>query len=240
MINKFKNFLSGTKEKPDSVKYQAAWAFFEKRHEAYEESTAALAKLLKPGAVVIDVGANVGYFSTMLSAKVARLELHLFEPLPNLGTHCQKTISDRALNAKFYPFALSDKNGEFNLYIAADGNIGWNTLEKEKASTDMREVKVTTKRFDELGLERVDLIKIDVEGAEWRVLSGMMPWLERQLTKPIIQVEIGWGITHPHWNNEMEQFEKLLAMGYRVQDFTGNPVNLTGLSSTTDVVFIIN
>ena len=113
-------------------------------------------------------------------------------------------------------------------------NLGWNTLEDERKTEGMTSIDVPVmtldKFFEGKYLPNIDFIKIDVEGSEWRVLSGMHKTLERLNPKPILVIEVTWGESHPHWQEEVDQFEWLISNGYQRTNYH--------VTQTQDVLFI--
>jgi FkbM family methyltransferase len=138
-----------------------------------------------PGDAFIDVGAHIGYYSLLASklvgetGKVVAIEAlpQLFSMLEdNLKTNCARNI--RAVNV-----AAWDVEGLVSMFTRQEAPAGQTTLMEAWASQwqlDMRcavpaaPLSVLLKP-DEIKAAR--LIKIDVEGAEWRVISGMASWL---------------------------------------------------------------
>lgn len=103
----------------------------------------------------------------------------------------------------------------------------------------MRPVDIEVKRFDSLGITDIGLIKIDVEGAEYRVLTGMMEALKSLKHLPIIVVEVGWGKdSHPHWNRELAVFNDLFDLGYQAVDIDEEKIDIENITSTQDVIFL--
>ncbi|HET7464276.1 MAG TPA: FkbM family methyltransferase [Longimicrobium sp.] len=155
---------------------------------AYEAETVALfAAALRPGATVVDVGANHGYF-TVLAALLAgpggRVEA--FEPNPAVAGALRRVLERNGVEGRVsvHPDALADREGSADFFVSvspvndglssllADGDA----LERGVIRADAT-VRVPTTTFDAFaaraGLGRVDLLKIDVEGAEALVLRGM-------------------------------------------------------------------
>jgi FkbM family methyltransferase len=139
--------------------------------------TQCLARITKPGDVCIDIGANFGYFSVLMSALSGESGRTIaIEPNPGL---C------KLLNATAYihPFevqqiAVSNKDGKAVLTIPeesfGDASI---IARKDRIIRRRTKIKVATKKLDslarELNLPKVDVIKIDVEGVEPLVFQGM-------------------------------------------------------------------
>ena len=84
--------------------------------------------------------------------------------------------------------------------------------------------------------ERPDFIKIDVEGAEYRVLRGMLGSLARWHPKPVILCEVGWGRRHPQFAEEVAAFDDLAALGYTLRTLDGAAIRIGDLAETTDIL----
>ena len=136
----------------------------------------AVQALLKPGDTFIDVGGNKGDFA-LLAAKITGESGHVFciEPEP---TNCKWIRESIQLNSyeNIYLFnlALSDRDSEALLYLGTKS--GFHTLLSGQPERNQGCLKVTTRTLDALLRERktpsVQMIKIDVEGAELQVLRG--------------------------------------------------------------------
>jgi FkbM family methyltransferase len=148
----------------------------------YEPSvTNVIRKNLRVGDLFVDVGANIGYF-TLLAASVvgSQGQVLAFEPF---STNVKFLYLSKCLNdfdqITIYPFALADREN-----LCFYGNVGSNG-QISAASHDPRRVFESTLvysvRLDSLLEEilRLDMIKVDVEGAENLVLSGAQRTLAR-------------------------------------------------------------
>jgi len=136
-------------------------------------------KYLKPGSVFIDVGANIGYFSTIAAGIVGREgQVHSFEPVP---MYYRYALRSAELNPEYMiivnNFALGETNG-FASIANHQRNIGGSSMVPGFIpSEDVQEIfSVEVRRLDEyiknLGLLNISLIKIDTEGFELPVLLG--------------------------------------------------------------------
>ena len=141
----------------------------------YERSSALLAATaLRPGDIAIDIGAHVGFFSTIYRlATGPEGMVFAFEPLPETFRRLQNNLAfNEFANVSAIPLALSDHCGEEIFHINPD-NEGESSLIGTKNSTACR-VKVSTLDtcFAEGFRQRPRLMKLDVEGVELRVLQG--------------------------------------------------------------------
>jgi FkbM family methyltransferase len=222
-----------------TVGYADALAWFELRKPTYLRLVRAIAPFVDRDGTILDVGANMGYFTKTLGEELGfRGNAHLFEPVPNLAQLCRETVLTLPFKTEVHEFGLSDEDGSFDIFVAADGNLGWNTMIAEK-SHGMAAVKIAVRSFDNAGIAEVPtFVKIDVEGAESKVLRGMLGALERWPSRPTILCEIGWGQDHPQWQQELDVFRALQGIGYTALDLSHNPVEIESLVKTTDLIFV--
>ena len=138
-----------------------------------EETTTLLTEILKEGMTVLDIGANIGYYSLLASRLVGdKGKVFAFEPFPQSFLLLQKNIEANGFkNIIPVAKAVSNQCGRQKLFLASDP--GQHTL-GGKGNSRFIEVDVTT--VDEFVREQnisVDLVKMDVEGLEKEVLLGM-------------------------------------------------------------------
>jgi FkbM family methyltransferase len=145
--------------------------------EEYE--TKLFHQIIKPGNVVVDCGANIGYF-TLIAAKLAgdKGKVYSFEPEPGNFELLKKNIKVNSFsNVTPVQKALSDKKGELtlflnNLNLGAHSIIDSDDPKRKGGSVDVK--TITLDGFFEYDIKssRVDFIKMDAEGAEGLVISG--------------------------------------------------------------------
>lgn len=164
------------------------------RRGYYEPETVALIqKLLPPGAVFLDVGAHVGQYTLVASQQVgAAGQVHSFEPDPETFRWLAGNVRlNRLRNVRVNQAALSDESGKKRFYFATPRDIGSNSLSRPLNDSG-RSCDVVCTTMDEYvaanGIERVDLIKVDIEGAEYAMLVGAQHLLSRP-NKPVIIAE---------------------------------------------------
>ncbi len=124
--------------------------------------------------VFIDVGANIGKFSIILGKKMGRLgKIIAVEPHPSNFAILKKNILlNKLKNVIPQNIALSDSNGKLKLYIDKEGTGGHSLGVKRGESAITVEADTMDNMIRKLKIKKVDLIKIDVEGAEALVLKG--------------------------------------------------------------------
>ena len=152
----------------------------------HEEATTTLFKqIVKAGDVVLDLGANIGYF-TLLAAKLVgeKGKVYAFEPEPNNFGYLRKNVEmNNYKNVSAYQKAVSDTNGKARLFICPYDS-GHHTINQpngiKKYRPDHRgeieEIEIDVIALDDFlrdKTQRVDVIKIDIEGAEVLAFDGM-------------------------------------------------------------------
>jgi FkbM family methyltransferase len=151
---------------------------------------------LSPNDVFIDVGAHVGYFTLLAGRRVGPTGTVLsIEPNPFAWEQLERNVERSHLqNVLVEHTACGESRAVVQLYLHAESNSSMASLYSGKASgAGTVEVPCTT--LDHLcrerGLQRVKLVKIDVEGAELFVLRGMKGIMREM--RPAIVIEL-----HPH------------------------------------------
>ncbi len=180
-----------------------------------QEKTKAVQALLKPGGTFVDVGANKGDFA-LLAAKSAGETGRVIcvEPEPSNATWIRRNIELNGYrNITVCDLALSDHDGEALLHLGTKS--GFHTLLSGALQRDVGSLVVKTRKLDslleELGATKVDVLKIDVEGAELQVLKGAVETL-RANPKIVLLIDI-----HPPLGvNPSEVFAFLNSLGLSV------------------------
>jgi FkbM family methyltransferase len=160
---------------PMSWTYLRLYLFGKRITERRELAT--MRSLITPGMVIADIGANAGFYALEMAECVGRSGRVLaFEPDPfNFSLLDRRARSAPLGNVDAQQLALGDEAGQAVLYCSAynraDNRIGWSHNEKHVES-----YTVQVRTLDEFaaasGLAKIDALKIDVQGAEARVLRG--------------------------------------------------------------------
>lgn len=154
-----------------------------------------LQKIIKPGFVCIDIGANLGYYSVLLSKLTGENGKVLsVEPIPMFGELWKKNVKASKLdNLQLFQCALGAFNGNVKMGIPERNGIIHHGMTKivTTAQENYRhffdvEMKVPDELFS--NLERLDFIKCDVEGYESEVFPNMINTITK--FKPLIQTEL--------------------------------------------------
>ena len=162
-------------------------------------------KILKNEAVILDIGANIGNHTLYWAKERNAKKIYSFEPYPYSYRILQKNVEINDLEniVTTCPFGISDKEAKGSVVTFCPTNIGGLKFENDvNGDFDF-------KPLDSLNIkEKIDLIKIDVEGAELEVLNGGIETIKRN--RPIIIIETF---------DKKETIEKLLySIGYEFYD----------------------
>ena len=142
--------------------------------------TEIFAKLVTEGMTVVDVGAHAGYYTLIAARAVGdKGRVFSFEPEPSNYQLMLKNIQlNNHLNVTPVQKAVSDKTGHIKLFLAEDAS-GHSTVSEKP---DQRSIQVDSTSLDDFFTDRIqqiNVIKIDVEGAENAVLQGMSSIIDK-------------------------------------------------------------
>ena len=143
-----------------------------------------IGRLLRPGNVAVDIGANLGYFSAVMSRHVgAQGKVFAFEPVPKTLQQLYLTkLANRSENLTIYPVAVGETDSTVDLCF--EPSVSGNASAFRRFHAGHTETaRVTMRSLDSLSasglLPDAQLIKIDVEGNELNVLAGASAYLRR-------------------------------------------------------------
>ena len=153
------------------------------------ELRAILSSLLKPGAVAVDVGANVGWHTLLMAHRVGPTgQVLAVEANPSVRRRLADNLGiNRMTQVEIVPYALAERAGQVTFFAPpgddADSGNG-HVVPATQVTADREMLKtVETRTLDAVveaaGLSRLNVIKIDVEGYEWPVLQGARGTLAR-------------------------------------------------------------
>lgn len=153
----------------------------------------AVKKLIKPEFTVVDIGANLGYFSKNFARLASKGKVVSIEPVPQFFDTLDYFMR-RFKNSVRYNVALGKEEGSITMVLPKTNGMIRTGLphiaesEEEKKQHETREVKVVKGSELLSSLERLDYIKCDIEGYELNVFEEIKSVIAHH--KPIIQVEI--------------------------------------------------
>jgi FkbM family methyltransferase len=202
----------------------------------YEPETVALMRRwISPGSVFVDVGANNGLLTLVAAAEVEESgRVYSFEPNPRAFARLERNIT---INPRLggvitaTNIAISDVSGSTALFVSRLEDGLTSTLPPAEGLADRIEVRQET--LDDLFQDsRVDWVKVDVEGAESRVIRGMTRLLTHN---PELKLIVEWNPDYASrelWSTLSERFEISRIRGHR------SGFALARLSSIEDTRFL--
>ncbi len=185
---------------------------------AFEETeTAALRDFVRPGMNVLDVGANIGYFTLLSSTLVGPNGLVLaVEPDEGNQRYLRRTVAQlRNSNVEIAQAAAWHTNGEIEFFLCAENSADhrvWADAQQPRPS-----VTVPARRLDDLiAGRRFDVMKIDVQGAEGHALRGMARTLAANPPRFVIMEFWPSGLRGAG-SDPREVYRMLADVGYEIQ-----------------------
>ncbi|MDR0379944.1 MAG: FkbM family methyltransferase [Candidatus Accumulibacter sp.] len=148
-----------------------------------------LSRYIPEAAVILDVGANIGNHSVYWAKICNAKRVHSFEPVPmTYGILCENIRLNSLENVVIpHDFGLGDHDGNAEIESFLPVNIGGTRIRytgNDHAATGLR-----IARLDglDLGEEKIDFVKIDVEGFERQTLAGMEETLRKHMPAVLIE-----------------------------------------------------
>lgn len=160
------------------------------KNEIYDRQAAeVIGRVLGDTSNAIDVGCHKGQFLKLFLEYAPKGHHFAFEPIPDLAKQLQTAFP----SVEVYNAALSNKSGQAAFYVIPDSPAlsGLNMRAFVAPEKRRQEIVVSTERLDAMVPQavKIDLIKIDVEGAEGHVIQGAIDTIKRN--KPYIILEHG-------------------------------------------------
>jgi FkbM family methyltransferase len=186
-----------------------------------------LYSLAGPGMCVLDVGTNVGETVLNFSKRVGPVgSVHGFEVIPATFERCRRNLEiNQATNVVLNNVGLAHQKGMFPVEKPSPRNSGGDRLATDVKSDYVGPMITVTTLDDyigEKGLQRVDLVKIDVEGFEMNVVRGAHATLQR--LHPVLFIEISDGLLRRQGSSGSDLVAVLIALGYECRHAETNVV----------------
>jgi FkbM family methyltransferase len=205
---------------------------------------------LREGMTVFDVGANIGELSLLFSRFVGNTGIvYAFEASSSMFEKLSKILTlTRRPRIVLNHAAVADKSGKLKFHVYDDDHSGWNSLADrplERYGIDLKpdhieEVESIT--IDDYcqknNISQIDLLKIDVEGAEYQVLLGARHMLENQ---KILCCVFEFGQTTFDMGNNPNEIEAYLnQFNYRIQNVVAGDPIFPGRQSVDEARFSVH
>ncbi len=163
---------------------------------------------------VLDIGAHHGYYTLLMSHRVGpHGRVIAFEPSPRERKFLQRHLRlNRCKNVSVETCALASYEGEAELFVVEGVEMGCNSLRRPNVNAATTNIRVPVRSLGEclqrLGVQQVNFIKMDVEGAELEVLQGASQLLQGE-SRPVILSEVQEIRTQP-WGYHAREIIDLL------------------------------
>jgi FkbM family methyltransferase len=168
-----------------------------------------LARLCAPGKTFIDVGSHIGSVIAEVQHHDSSISIIAIEAIPEKAERLHRKFR----RVSVYNYAAGDQDGKVSFFINPKQS-GYSSLGKATSAEGLREITVSMRRLDDLIFaDNVDVIKIDVEGAELGVLRGAKKLI--QDNRPVIMFESGPDINELGYTKE-QIWEFLTYAGYTI------------------------
>lgn len=164
--------------------------FMKRCHEP--ETEMVFKEIAKTSQVFLDVGANIGYFSFLVKQMSPHAEVYSFEPLPqNIEAYKKNQQLNQFSKMHLQEVCVADQKGETEFLIPPKEESGWGRMAHRDlfSGEKIKRPVITLDQFcQEKQMGKVDLMKIDVEGYEYKVLKGAINIIEKD--RPRICIEL--------------------------------------------------
>lgn len=199
--------------------------------QSYEK----LLRQIKPGFLCIDVGANIGFVSMRMALREKDVSVIGFEPDPINYQRAKENLSFNSFEKiKIHNLGLGESKGEAMMEVRVSNNLGGNRIGKPGVIGEKVEI-TTIDLFFANESAPIDLIKIDVEGYELKVLKGAKSILSR--CHPILFVEINESNLGYQGDTATELISYLRDVGYEKFINTGTGEKISGSTDFKNLHF---
>lgn len=179
-----------------------------------------LKKNLRPGEVFVDIGANIGAY-TLIAAKLVTQsgKVFAFEPAKYVYDQLQNNILLNAFeNIQVEKLALFNKNTVLSLKISSSANLGMSSIhnhDEETGEIEMVPAITGDDFFMQINTTKIDLIKLDIEGAELFALQGLRQTIQK--FRPLIVTELSAAILQRSKINKTDIIDFMKQLHYEIR-----------------------
>lgn len=194
-----------------------------------------LPQLVKKGDTVIDIGANLGYYTCPLADLVGEQgKVYAVEPVPVIFLVLKRNVGNRK-NVELLNYALGEQCREIEMANDSVASVGYfgtgrNFVSEGELSKDAVRFTAQMRRGSELfkDVENIDFIKCDIEGYERVVLPEMRPLIERH--HPTVLVETDG-------DSRQQMIRMFTELGYSAYMLVGGKEVTLDPESDKDIIF---
>lgn len=198
------------------AEWMSRWTFMclHEQDESFQHSL----DLLRPGSVAVDVGANVGVWSLLAVERRPGVRVHAFEPVSAVAAQLRRHIALNGLDTIVANVvAVAAEDGTARFFVNHTTNTGASSLFHRPIPSVEISVPVVTldSYLAQAGVDRVDVLKVDVEGAEIYVFKGARRLLSSE-DAPAVFFEIDARLCAAAGTTTTEVKQLLIDYGYGV------------------------
>lgn len=140
----------------------------------------------RPKGVIVDLGANIGSYAVFASKNADRVLA--FEPVPsNYNLLCQNIKLNKCINIEAIQAGIAKERGKRVIYIA-DVNVGSSSLYRPSGVSCEAEMITFADIFEKYDIDRINMLKIDIEGAEHELFSNVSIEQLKRVDKIVMEV----------------------------------------------------
>ncbi|MBI4063356.1 MAG: FkbM family methyltransferase [Elusimicrobia bacterium] len=197
------------------------------------EETNLMRQFLEKDSVVVDIGANVGWHSIMLSREVPQGKVLAFEPIPLIFEYLKKNLAlNNAGNVETYNYGFSDEQERLRFYFDPKLSAGTSARDMDQERQNVL-IEAEVKRMDDTIAHltpKIDFIKCDVEGAELLVLKGAIETIKKNRPALFLEMLRKWSAKYNYHPNDI--IALMAGLGYEC--FSINNQRLAAFDQMTE------
>ena len=207
-----------------------------KTHEPI--STQIVKETLQKGMICLDIGANIGYYVTLESKVIGdHGKIIAVEPSPLNFEFLKRNMERQSTkNIQVFNFAAGDKTGQINFVMDENESNSGRVISDDEVSkwsgqVSRLPVKTIDSFLEEIKIDKIDFLRMDVEGYEYHIFQGMKNTIKK--SKPIIQIEVHKSImgikTTKKWLNELKN------EGYELKSYIPRELDAPLIGTINDI-----
>lgn len=233
------NFDGDLKIKLDISRSMGASIYWTNFHEFHEFLF--LHKFLSAEMVFLDIGANLGEYTLFAAKRTSKGKVLAFEPLPRMYSQLQENVDlNQFRNVVISKYGLAETTGVLPIHEIENVHEGLSTFYpgdrkiKEKIEVPLKSFDQELKTF---GVNRIDFMKLDIEGGELGALRGARNAISR--FRPVVMVEINEPTYQAAGYSSLDVYQFFESLNYRPFeiDKQGNLYESNGIASFENIVF---
>ncbi|MBK8444038.1 MAG: FkbM family methyltransferase [Sphingobacteriales bacterium] len=204
--------------------YKTAYPIYKPLYFAYKKSSDRdrineIRNYVKEGMTVLDIGANIGFYTLLLSRLVGKSgKVYAFEPDATNFRHLSNNVRNCS-NVVLHQAAVGEKSGNIKLFHSSDLNVDHQTFDSGEGRPY---TEIPCVALDDVipTPQKVDFIKIDIQGYEYYAFKGMSQLLQR--SQPLLLMGEVWPYALQKAGTSVAQYLQLLQQAGLNSNILGN------------------